>query len=72
MAILTDSEGQLINIHDAQLLCWVLIRFIATIIRVRFRVRVRVRVSDIRVSDIRVKSQRRVRAKLLNSETPYF
>ena len=37
-------------------LCWVLLRFIATIIRVRVSVRVRVRVSDIRVKIFRVKA----------------
>ena len=37
-------------------LCWVLIRFIATIIRVRVTVRVRVRASDIRVKIFRVKA----------------
>ena len=51
MAILRDSESQLINLAP----CWVLIRFIATIIRVKVRVRVRVRVSDIRVKIFRVK-----------------
>ena len=60
MAILKDSESQLINIHDWTVplqilaLCWVLIRFIPTIIRVR--VRVRVRVSDIRVKIFRVQA----------------
>ena len=52
MAILRDSESQsLIFIngqnHFVLALCWALIRFIATIIRVR----VRVRVSDIRVKN---------------------
>ena len=38
-------------------LCWVLIKFIAIIIRVRVRVRdrVRIRVSDIKVKNFRVK-----------------
>ena len=36
-------------------LCWVLIKFIATIIRVRVRDRVRIRVSDIKVKNFRVK-----------------
>ena len=62
MAILRDCESQLINIHKCPVpfqisaLCWVLIRFIATIIRFRVRVRVRVRVSDIRVKIFRVKA----------------
>ena len=46
MAILRDSETQLINIHITQHL-WVLIRCIVTIM---------VRVSDIRVKIFRVKA----------------
>ena len=38
------------------MLGWVLMRFIATIVRVRVRVRVRIRVSDIRVNNFRVKA----------------
>ena len=62
LAILRNSESQLINIHDCPVplqllaLCWILIRFIATIIRVRVNIRVRVRVSDIRVKIFRVKA----------------
>ena len=50
MAILRDSESHLINIHNWTVpfhilaLCWVLIRFIATIIRVRVSITVSVRV----------------------------
>ena len=60
MAILRDTESQLINIHDwteplsIAVLCWVLVRFIAPIVKVSVRVRVRVRVSDIRVNNFRV------------------